>query len=122
MLTEASGLEQAWRDQEMAKTKFCPGDDGREAGQAGEGPCMVHKGLWWSSRSDLIQDVFLLKRKRWQKEKIFRKRSKISARNEGLKQGSEIGNRGGIPDTEEVGHHRLVMEHMTGRERESEMA
>lgn len=70
MLTEASGLEQAWRAQETAKTKFCPGDDGREAGQAGEGPRMVHKGLWWSSRSDLIQDVFL-------KENGGRKREKF---------------------------------------------
>lgn len=58
-----------------------------------------------------------------EREKSFRKRSKISARDdEGLKQGREVGNRGGIPDIEEVGHHRLVMEHMTGRERESEMA
>lgn len=58
-----------------------------------------------------------------EREKSFRKRSKISARyDEGLKQGREVGNRGGIPDVEEVGHHRLVMEHMTGRERESEMA
>lgn len=32
MLMDASGFEQAWRAQEMAKTRFCPGEDGREAG------------------------------------------------------------------------------------------
>lgn len=47
-------------------------------------------------------------------ERIFKEIKYLGKRCEGLMQGSEMENRGGIPD-KEMGHHRLVMEPMRGK-------
>lgn len=60
------------------------------------------------------QQRCVLEKKWWQKWREFSEIKYLGKRCEGLMQGSEMENRGGIPD-KEMGHHRWVMEPMRGK-------